>query len=263
MNKLLFWLKLSLIVVPCAYTLNFIYALSNGGSGGTFGDTFGAANALFSGVALMMLIYAVILQREELNLVKEERNDTRALLEGQEEITRSQKAALDTQVYESALSTYLTILQSEKDKLNERLLEDSSLTRLNAALKNQEATIKRLSQLESLRSLKADPSVLEKLATPLGSNLTAKSTDTLISIYQSCIEFISSAEIKEARRASSLGLIESMMPQEWTLSAVHLYIRSPLFRKNVSDVTFHEMCKTLPPSLASVLKADRDRGATC
>ena len=66
MAKLKTALWFALILVPAAYAINFIYALRANTTGGTFGDTFGAANALFSGTALMMLVLAVILQREEL-----------------------------------------------------------------------------------------------------------------------------------------------------------------------------------------------------
>ncbi|KXF88997.1 hypothetical protein [Phaeobacter inhibens] len=65
MNKfgeLKFWLKQALWLVPIAYTINFVYALYSDQKGGTFGDTFGAANALFSGTALLMLVLAVILR---------------------------------------------------------------------------------------------------------------------------------------------------------------------------------------------------------
>jgi len=44
---------------------------------GTFGDMFGAVNTLFSGLAFAGVIYAIILQREELRLQREELTLTR------------------------------------------------------------------------------------------------------------------------------------------------------------------------------------------
>lgn len=62
------------LVLLVFYGLNFLYAIQVGGKGGTFGDTFGAVNALFSGCALFFLVLAFISQREELKLVK--KNET-------------------------------------------------------------------------------------------------------------------------------------------------------------------------------------------
>src|SRR5688572_19500767 len=44
---------------------------------GTFGDMFGAVNSLFSGLALAGVIYAIILQRQELALQRQELELTR------------------------------------------------------------------------------------------------------------------------------------------------------------------------------------------
>lgn len=48
---------------------------------GTFGDMFGVINALFSGLALAGIIYAILLQREELKLQRMELEMTRKELE--------------------------------------------------------------------------------------------------------------------------------------------------------------------------------------
>lgn len=50
---------------------------------GDFGDMFGAANALFSGLAFAFLIYTILLQREELKLQREELKLQRNALERQ------------------------------------------------------------------------------------------------------------------------------------------------------------------------------------
>ena len=118
MDKLKPWLKLALVVVPAAYLINFAYAVSSDESGGTFGDTFGAANALFSGAALMMLIYAVILQRDELDLVKAERDDTRRILTGQEKLNALQKAAIETQIFEQSFFSLVQLIAEERRSLD-------------------------------------------------------------------------------------------------------------------------------------------------
>ena len=118
-DKLRKWLKRALYFVPLAYAANFLYALSKGETGGTFGDTFGAANALFSGTALLMLVYAVILQRDELKIVKEEREDTRKLLAGQEELTKQQHLALSAQTLNQSFFSLLDLIHQERIRLDQ------------------------------------------------------------------------------------------------------------------------------------------------
>lgn len=128
-SNLVFWLKVSLGVVPTVYLVNFIYALATEQTGGTFGDTFGAANALFSGTALLMLVLAVILQREELEQVKEERNDTRKLLRGQETINLAQEKALSKQSFEQSFFALVQIIAEERRVLDSKVtgLSDHSI----------------------------------------------------------------------------------------------------------------------------------------
>ena len=44
---------------------------------GTFGDMFGGANALFSGLAFTGIIITILLQRKELSLQRQELSETR------------------------------------------------------------------------------------------------------------------------------------------------------------------------------------------
>ncbi len=137
-DRLRFWLKLAIGAVFFAYVTNFFYAVWSGQQGGTFGDTFGATNSLFSGVALMMLIYAVILQREELSLIKEERDDTRKLLEGQEKINALQEAALRKQIFEQSFNALLKMTVDEKSRLSivEQIGQSSHISQLLSAVQS-------------------------------------------------------------------------------------------------------------------------------
>jgi hypothetical protein len=56
---------------------------------GTVGDTFGAVNALFSGLALAAVGYNLLLQRRELNLQRQELRLTRRVMEAQLDEMRS------------------------------------------------------------------------------------------------------------------------------------------------------------------------------
>ena len=59
---------------------------------GAFGDSFGAVNALFSGIALAGIIYTMNLQRKELKLQRKE------LIENRKELARTAKAQEESEI---------------------------------------------------------------------------------------------------------------------------------------------------------------------
>lgn len=61
------------------------------GDAGTAGDSFGAVNALFSGLALSGVVLSLHMQREELRAQREELKLTRQEIQGQKEVWESQK----------------------------------------------------------------------------------------------------------------------------------------------------------------------------
>jgi len=61
-----------LIVVVVALWLTSLVLLNGQAERGTWGDMFGGVNALFSGLALAGIIYAIILQQKELTLARKE-----------------------------------------------------------------------------------------------------------------------------------------------------------------------------------------------
>jgi len=67
---------------------------------GTFGDMFGATNALFSGFAFAGLIVAILLQKEELRLQREELSETREVLKDQKDQFIEQNKTLRKQSFE-------------------------------------------------------------------------------------------------------------------------------------------------------------------
>ena len=64
---------------------------------GKFGDTFGALNALFAGLAFAGVIYAILLQQKELALQRKELKLQRKTLEATEVEVRGQKEQLQAQ----------------------------------------------------------------------------------------------------------------------------------------------------------------------
>lgn len=77
---------------------------------GTFGDMFGAVNALFSGLAFASLIYTISLQRRELELQRQELSLTRAELEGQKFQLSAQNDVLRAQNFENTFFQLLKLL---------------------------------------------------------------------------------------------------------------------------------------------------------
>lgn len=82
---------------------------------GTFGDMFGGANALFSGLAFAGIIIAIILQKQELKLQREELKQTRKELKGQKEQLMEQNKTFSLQRFES---TFFNLLNIHQDIIN-------------------------------------------------------------------------------------------------------------------------------------------------
>jgi hypothetical protein len=103
--KPLFLLFALVIISWIAAGFTAYHFFATWGERGTFGDMFGAVNALFSGLAFAGIIYAIFLQRKELELQREELMLTR------EELRKSASAQSD-QVNLMKDSAQLFILSS-------------------------------------------------------------------------------------------------------------------------------------------------------
>lgn len=97
------------------------------GDRGTFGDMFGAVNALFSGLAFSVLIYTMILQRIELKLQREELRSTRAELAGQKEQMEIQNGTMRRQRFEQ---TFFNLLNLHLSIINAVELEDAGIDQI-------------------------------------------------------------------------------------------------------------------------------------
>ncbi|KZE73356.1 hypothetical protein AV926_18405 [Myroides marinus] len=78
-NYLSYFIKIAAILVIISLVFPFAvnYFFSNWETSGTFGDTFGALNALFSGLALSGVIVTILIQKRELHLQQIEMQETR------------------------------------------------------------------------------------------------------------------------------------------------------------------------------------------
>lgn len=79
---------------------------------GNFGDTFGAVNALFAGLAFSGMIFTILLQRRELALQREELKLTRMELQRSAEAQEKSQHTLSLQVQEQRFSARLAAATS-------------------------------------------------------------------------------------------------------------------------------------------------------
>ncbi len=81
---------ISLVVVLTFWFANY-FILVNNDNRGTYGDMYGAVNALFSGLAFAGIIFTIILQSNELKLQREELQETRKEFKTQNTTLRLQR----------------------------------------------------------------------------------------------------------------------------------------------------------------------------
>jgi putative phage abortive infection protein len=78
-------------------------------SAGEFGDMFGGVNALFSGLAFLGVIIAILLQKRELALQRKELEQTREELAGQKQQLALQNATFRQQAFDSTFFQMLSL----------------------------------------------------------------------------------------------------------------------------------------------------------
>ncbi len=84
---------------------------------GVFGDSYGAVNSLFSGLALFGVIYAILLQKIELKLQRKELKHTTEELKGQKEELKIQNETNKLQRFENTYFNLMNYIKSEIESL--------------------------------------------------------------------------------------------------------------------------------------------------
>ncbi len=111
-NSLLIKLIVLVILIWIVSTIVILLSLDNWSDRGTFGDLFGAVNALFSGLAFAGLIYTIYLQKQDLIIQRREielnRNELKKAAKAQQ---HSEKALVD-QVEQMKISAKLNALNT-------------------------------------------------------------------------------------------------------------------------------------------------------
>lgn len=125
MKKNIVWVMLGGVVLLFLLNLSLVLFIKDSTWRGTFGDQFGAVNALFSGLAFTGLIYTIILQRRDLEL---QRNDlklqreelalTRQEMEEQTAEFEKQNETLRIQRFENTFFNMLSQFQEVVNNLS-------------------------------------------------------------------------------------------------------------------------------------------------
>ena len=120
------------IVVILLWVLCFIlllYFFPDLSKSGPFGDSFGALNSLFSGLAFVGVIIAILMQKEELRLQREEvkmqRIETARLADTQEQ----SKKILEIQAEAMKKNAYIGALSANLDAVNKSIAEEMQRVR--------------------------------------------------------------------------------------------------------------------------------------
>lgn len=125
-TKIAIWAALCTLVF---WALSFFLLFMNSTDRGTFGDMFGAVNALFSGLAFAGLIVTLIMQHEELGLQREELAQTNKELAAQREEFAAQTKTMKIQRFENTLFNMLSLHQDIVNGLYYVPKDDADRTR--------------------------------------------------------------------------------------------------------------------------------------
>ena len=145
----------AIVAVWGVYGITAYWSLDGWQERGTFGDMFGALNALFAGLAFAGLIAAILLQREELELQRLELAETRKELSRAADAQAKSQEALDRQAKNAELAARLQSLSTLVAFYDKRVAEAEALARLQKEFpaRQKELTAYRAARFECLHRL--------------------------------------------------------------------------------------------------------------
>ncbi len=115
LKKIIKWLTVTVLGLWVGSAISIYFLLGDWPERGTFGDTFGCINALFSGLAFGGVVLAILLQTKELEYQREELQQTRGELKGQKEQLQAQNETLKIQSFEN---TFFQMLRLHHEIVN-------------------------------------------------------------------------------------------------------------------------------------------------
>ena len=126
MKNLLIKLIILVILIWALSAILIIFFLENWSDRGTFGDLFGAVNALFSALAFAVLIYTIVLQREEIKQNREEIVLNRKELAKGAKLQQKAQEVLIEQVQQTHLSAKMNAMRTLVDYYNNQISNPKS-----------------------------------------------------------------------------------------------------------------------------------------
>ena len=134
MKKNIVWVMFGGVIILFLLNFSMIFFVPNENTRGTFGDQFGAVNALFSGLAFAGLIYTIVLQRRDLELqrhdLKLQRDElalTRQEMEEQTAEFEKQNETLRIQRFENTFFNMLSQFQEVVNNLTVMVTTSSGI----------------------------------------------------------------------------------------------------------------------------------------
>jgi hypothetical protein len=131
------WITIPIVLVIVLWLANLLGMVClDFANRGTFGDMFGASNALFSGLAFAGIIYTIALQRKELELQRKELRETKLALEKSAKAQELSERALSKQVESMELSAKLNALTSISN-ITMEMVKTQNAGHLNVVLRQE------------------------------------------------------------------------------------------------------------------------------
>ena len=134
MKKNIVWVMFGGVILLFLLNFSMIFFVPNENTRGTFGDQFGAVNALFSGLAFAGLIYTIVLQRRDLELqrhdLKLQRDElalTRQEMEEQTAEFEKQNETLRIQRFENTFFNMMSQFQEVVNNLTVMVTTSSGI----------------------------------------------------------------------------------------------------------------------------------------
>lgn len=146
----------AIILIQVVIALGVYWLLPDWQTRGQFGDVFGAANAVFSGLAFAGLIYAILLQREDLSLQRKELELTRQELQRSAAAQEQSEIALRAQASAAGRSARLAATNFLLDHYKQELREmrgqaftanDPRLARMQHLQRREQALLQMLDSM--------------------------------------------------------------------------------------------------------------------
>lgn len=136
------------LVIWVLSTVLILFGLDNWSDRGTFGDLFGAVNALFSGLAFAGLIYTIVLQKQDLALQRDEIALNRAELKKTAKAQQKSEKALTEQVEQMKIASRLNALKTLIDYYNVQIANPKNSEEIvQKAKERRKTTIQEIDRL--------------------------------------------------------------------------------------------------------------------